>query len=551
MPVFTIQAPDGRKIKIEAADEQTAIRGAQEWVAANPKTEAPSIQKLEGGPGTEGFAAPAPKALQREPDAIGGFNEFSNAVQTGFNKGMTLGFGDELYAGVAAPFAAAGSMLSGGGFDLGKAYNEQLDLTRKVNADRSAANPIASAAGEVTGAIVNPLSRLGGGPLKSAATGAGLGAAYGFGTGETMDERLSGAGMGALGGGVAGAIAPVVAKGVGNALTRGAQRSATNAVIRNAPSAGDLKSASSAMFQQLDQTGLMVSGNRMGQMATDLVQKFAKMRANPRLDPKATAALEELVLAVNDAQKAGTGLTLSELHTLRQIAQKAAQSSEGRDAMFSSQIINALDDMIGGLKPADIIGGADPAQASKLMLDAIGTWSRSKRVGLIENAIEQAKNAASGFENGLRIEFRKLLKTEARKAFSAAEIEAIEAVVRGSPISNITKLMGKFGFAPNNMLGGTIGAFGGNAIGGPLAGLVAAGVGTGARKVSEKLTHAAAERAGRVVATPGVPSIAAGPKTLAAQEALKRLGVTAPATLMPEPVDIVVRGGNYGNGLSR
>jgi hypothetical protein len=36
MPVFTIQAPDGRKIKIEAADQATALRGAQEWARANP-----------------------------------------------------------------------------------------------------------------------------------------------------------------------------------------------------------------------------------------------------------------------------------------------------------------------------------------------------------------------------------------------------------------------------------------------------------------------------------------------------------------------------------
>ena len=33
---YTIQAPDGRKITIRATDEQTAIRGAQEWAAANP-----------------------------------------------------------------------------------------------------------------------------------------------------------------------------------------------------------------------------------------------------------------------------------------------------------------------------------------------------------------------------------------------------------------------------------------------------------------------------------------------------------------------------------
>lgn len=34
MPIFTIQAPDGRKVDIEAADEATALRGAQEWAAS-------------------------------------------------------------------------------------------------------------------------------------------------------------------------------------------------------------------------------------------------------------------------------------------------------------------------------------------------------------------------------------------------------------------------------------------------------------------------------------------------------------------------------------
>lgn len=36
MPVFTIQTPDGREVDIEAADEATAVRGAQEWAQSNP-----------------------------------------------------------------------------------------------------------------------------------------------------------------------------------------------------------------------------------------------------------------------------------------------------------------------------------------------------------------------------------------------------------------------------------------------------------------------------------------------------------------------------------
>jgi hypothetical protein len=43
VPVFTIQAPDGRKIDIEAADEATALRGAQEWSQANPAKKKDSL----------------------------------------------------------------------------------------------------------------------------------------------------------------------------------------------------------------------------------------------------------------------------------------------------------------------------------------------------------------------------------------------------------------------------------------------------------------------------------------------------------------------------
>jgi hypothetical protein len=160
-----------------------------------------------------------------------------------------------------------------------------------------------------------------------------------------------------------------------------------------------------------------------------------------------------------------------------------------------------------------MIGGADPKQASKLMFDAIGTWGRSRRVGLIEEAMYRAQNVASGPENGLRIEFRKLLQNpETRKVFSAAERQAIEDVVNGNSLSNLTKLLGKFGFGTNgagNMLGGTIGFGAGSVFGGPVAGMLAAGVGTGARKASEVLTTKAAERAAKVVATPNVPSLPA------------------------------------------
>jgi hypothetical protein len=50
MPIFTIEAPDGRKIKVEAETQELALRGAEEYAAANPIRSAADMQKgLQSG----------------------------------------------------------------------------------------------------------------------------------------------------------------------------------------------------------------------------------------------------------------------------------------------------------------------------------------------------------------------------------------------------------------------------------------------------------------------------------------------------------------------
>lgn len=71
MPRYTIEAPDGRKITIEAGDQATALRGAQEWAKANPK-------KLSIGDHVEG-------ALSKVNRAIGVGDEIAGALRTGEN----------------------------------------------------------------------------------------------------------------------------------------------------------------------------------------------------------------------------------------------------------------------------------------------------------------------------------------------------------------------------------------------------------------------------------------------------------------------------------
>lgn len=508
MAVFTIQSPDGRKIKIEAADEATAVRGAQEWATANPINADINAAASKASQTLKGKVSDLPSQKPSLGDEV-----------MSFGRGMIEGIpiaGPMLADARRGLDANLGAMFQGRpAEELQAQYKAKDDeLAAKTGGARFAGNIAGSVAalapvgmtatgGKLLGMTGSLPSRLGFGSGSGMALSAADTAARGGDAGDILTSGLTGAALGA--------VIPAVGAGINKVGQGMAQRSATNAAIKGAPAAADLKSAASSMFQQLDQSGVQVSGQRFGDMAIDLVRKFQKMRANPTLDPKAVAALQELVKAADDVQRSGGGIVLSDLHTLRQIAQKSAQSAEGRDKMFSTQIINAIDDMITSLKPSDMIGGADPKQASKLMFDAIGTWGRARRVGLIEEAIYRAQNVASGAENGLRIEFRKLLQNpDTRKVFSEAERQAIEDVVRGNPVSNLAKLLGKFGFGANgagNMLGGTIGFGAGSIFGGPLAGMVAAGAGTGARKASEVLTTKAAERAAKVVATPNVPSL--------------------------------------------
>ena len=94
--------------------------------------------------------------------------------------------------------------------------------------------------------------------------------------------------------------------------------------------------------------------------------------------------------------------------------------------------------------------------------------------------IENASHTASGMENGLRIEARKILKNKKkRRGFTGDEIAALKQIEQGTTASNAAKFLGKFGISEGqatSMLGVSIGAGGGGALG-SLFGPVGAGVG--------------------------------------------------------------------------
>lgn len=73
MPKYTIQSPDGRKITVEAGDEQTAVRGAQEWAKANPR------QKKSGI--VEDFLEPVRGSIENVRQKYGAYSKSGDLKQ--------------------------------------------------------------------------------------------------------------------------------------------------------------------------------------------------------------------------------------------------------------------------------------------------------------------------------------------------------------------------------------------------------------------------------------------------------------------------------------
>ena len=441
----------------------------------------------------------------------------SQAYQNGLADIISVGSKDEIAAGLQTPIQMGIDAFQGKKLDPGRSFNQALSQDQALDARDTALNPAAHLAGQITGGFIGPGKGLGwaskaksipGLMVRGGLEGSLLGGSYGFAsTNGSLEDRVRGAEIGALTGAGTGAIVPAIAKKGGDIIEGFLQNRATSKAIASAPEATDLFAEGRKIFKSVDNSGVTVDTNRFSQMVHDLVAQAKKDRINVDLDPKSHAAYKDLINALGEVQSSGGVLHISDLHTLRRIAQKASLSKEGSDSMFAGRIVDAIDGLItepGALKyPPNLLGNG-PARGLK---DAISTWAQAKRTDLIEKAIEAAKNYPSGLESGLRAQFKTLLNGKTTgHLFTKAERQAMQRVINGTLPITALRTLGMFkgmgGATLGSMLGSMFGPFG-TGIGAAAGG--AAGI--AGRKITEKATEVAAQRAARVVATPNIPIV--------------------------------------------
>lgn len=318
-------------------------------------------------------------------------------------------------------------------------------------------------------------------------------------TGATAVEAAEQAGVGPTGQFVAGVAGSLISPGLTKTAEFGrslATPSAKKLLKDAAPSIEGLKGASRVIYKEIDNLGAALKSDRTQVLSSQLSAEARKQGFNKRIHPKVSAALDEF------EQVAGTEQQLTNIDTLRRIAQSAASSIEPDEARIGNILITKIDDFLNNVKPVDFAKAPGVNVGAKYK-DARQLWGRARKAEVLEGAFEKARDQASGFENGLRTQFRSILNSKkSSKMFSGDELNAMRSVVRGGPVENIAKKLGKFGFGEGqatNMLLGPLGIAGGFAAGGGPGAVLVPALGTVSAKLAQKLTRNNAEMANAIV----------------------------------------------------
>ncbi len=264
------------------------------------------------------------------------------------------------------------------------------------------------------------------------------------------------------------------------------------------PSIDQLKDVSRSVYKEIDDLGATLKPDAFDSLTKNLSRVAKEGGVDPDITPKAAKALARF------GERVGDDITLTEVDTLRKVAQNAAKSLEPAEAAIGARMIESVDSFLDNIGPAAFSRAEGSVQeVGKRYKVARELWGRARKSELLQDSFEKARNQASGFENGIRVQFRSILNNKKqRKFFKANELEAMKRVVRGDKKENFAKLVGRLGFSEGgatNILGAATGAAGGAAAFGAPGAVIVPVIGQVSRKLAQRMTARNAEFADQVI----------------------------------------------------
>lgn len=262
-------------------------------------------------------------------------------------------------------------------------------------------------------------------------------------------------------------------RSIGGGVRRGLSK---REFIDAAPSTEELKTAAIAKKTAATASGMNVDPDRFSDLLATMEKEAVRNRLNPTLHPKTTGVFQVL------AKELGNSPDVEDLHILRRIINDAEKNIGSDDARQAGILREALDDFVLNMTDADTVAGGSEDVAKNLKAFR-QNWARAMKSDAIERIVELAQTQASGFENGIRIQIRQLLRNPKRlRGFSDAEIEMMKHIESGGSIGDkLLRLGAKAGFGKpgggSNFLGGAIATGAGQAAAGPVGAVTVPAVG--------------------------------------------------------------------------
>lgn len=465
-----------------------------------------------------------------------------------FTQGTTLGFGDNL---TAIEAGLLGRTPDGKWFDYSKSFGERYDDALKAERGQQDQfredNPAMSVGAEIAGGLA-----LGAGAAAKGATlvgrtvgrslptrmaaGAAEGSIYGagYGAGNADDGSMV---EGAIDGAKTGAVLGGAIPAAGSALKKGFEAARTKAATsRMAPTVDALKEQASKLFKEVDDMGVRFSQSTRKTLMQGMKDDLDAAKYRPNINKNVRDVVKEFQSFIKREP------SLSDLQDYRSFILKSQRNlgpGKEADKEMLGLLVQNIDEFADKVGDSMVVGSPAARKAGQEKLkEARNLWKRTRKAELVDEAFYKAENQASGFENGLRVQFRAIIDNpRKRKAFTAEEIKAMERVVRGGVTENTLKVLGKLGFGvdgASNALGGTVGIGLGGLAGGPVGSMAVAAGATAARKGAEVATRNNAEFV-RGLVRAGKVSQAQAPKIIQALD---------DGTLAPEAIAGVMAGVN-------
>lgn len=192
-----------------------------------------------------------------------------------------------------------------------------------------------------------------------------------------------------------------------------------------------LKTIASGVYTEIDELGVTVKPEAFNR----LIEKIEVQSVKRGLDKKLTPDAQGLIDRLKEEASSGAPITVTKMDTLRKIAEIPAGSLKRTEKALGVNAIDNIDDFLDNAQSTALnIPEGVTANVGKRYEVARNLWGRVRKSEEIGKLLEDADLQATGFDAGLRIAARKLLKSEKRiKFFTEGERELIKSIEGGGP----------------------------------------------------------------------------------------------------------------------